>query len=75
MCPVTFGILLMLNLGIGLTNPPVGAGLFDGCMVGKTTIEKTSKSMMVLWPAMVLVLLLVTFVPGFTMVLPTMFMV
>jgi tripartite ATP-independent transporter DctM subunit len=55
MSPVTFGIVLLLNLGIGLTTPPVGAGLFVGCMVGKTTIESTSRAMLVLWPAMIAV--------------------
>ncbi len=69
MTPVTFGIVLMLNLGIGLTTPPVGAGLFVGCMVGKTTVEGTSRAMLVLWPAMIAVLLLVTYVPWFTTVL------
>jgi tripartite ATP-independent transporter DctM subunit len=66
MSPVTFGIVLLLNLAIGLTTPPVGAGLFVGCMVGKTTVEKVSKSMIVLWPAMIAVLFLTTYVPWFT---------
>ena len=66
MSPVTFGIVLLLNLAIGLTTPPVGAGIFVGCMVGKTTVEEVSKSMIVLWPAMIAVLLLTTYVPWFT---------
>ncbi len=66
MSPVTFGIVLLLNLAIGLTTPPVGAGLFVGCMVGKTTVEQVSKSMIVLWPAMLAVLFLTTYVPWFT---------
>lgn len=70
MNPVTFGIVLLLNLGIGLTTPPVGAGLFVGCLVGKTTVEQTSRAMLVLWPAMIAVLLLCTFVPWFTTALP-----
>ena len=74
MSDITFGILLMLNLGIGLTTPPVGASLFVGCMVGKTSIEKVSKAMLPLWPAMLFVLLLITYVPWFTEVLPNMFM-
>ncbi len=74
MSEITFGILLMLDLGIGLTTPPVGASLFVGCMVGKTTIEKVSKAMLPLWPAMIVVLLLVTYIPWFTEVLPNMFM-
>ncbi len=74
MSEVTFGILLMLNLGIGLTTPPVGASLFVGCMVGKTTIEKTSRALLPLWPAMFAVLLLVTYIPWFTEFLPNLFM-
>ncbi len=74
MSEITFGILLMLNLGIGLTTPPVGASLFVGCMVGKTTIEKTSRALLPLWPAMLVVLFLVTYIPWFTEVLPNLFM-
>jgi len=74
MSEVTFGIVLMLNLGIGLTTPPVGASLFVGFMVGKTTIEKTSKAMLPLWPAMLAVLFLISYVPWFTEFLPRLFM-
>ncbi|HPN03946.1 MAG TPA: TRAP transporter large permease, partial [Rectinema sp.] len=74
MSEITFGIVLMLNLGIGLTTPPVGASLFTGCMIGKTTIEKVSKAMLPLWPAMLAVLFLVTYVPWFTEFLPNLFM-
>ncbi len=70
MDPVTFGIMLMLNLGIGLTTPPVGTGLFVGCAVGKTTMERVSMSMLALWPAMVIVLLLVIYIPQLTLILP-----
>jgi tripartite ATP-independent transporter DctM subunit len=70
MDPVTFGILLMVNLGIGLTTPPVGTGLFVGCTVGDVTIERVSRSMLSLWPAMVFVLMLVTYIPEITTLLP-----
>lgn len=70
MDPVTFGVLLMLNLGIGLTTPPVGTGLFVGCAVGGVTMEQTSRSMLALWPAMLIVLMLVTFIPHLTTALP-----
>ena len=70
MDPVTFGIVLMVNLGIGLTTPPVGTGLFVGCAVGKTTMERVSVSMLALWPAMLLVLFLTTYIPQLTMALP-----
>ena len=70
MDPVTFGVVLMLALGIGLTTPPVGTGLFVGCAIGKTTMEKVSAAMLPLWPAMVVVLLLTTYIPRLTMTLP-----
>ncbi|NIO08520.1 MAG: TRAP transporter large permease subunit, partial [Deltaproteobacteria bacterium] len=70
MDPVTFGVLLMLNLGIGLTTPPVGTGLFVGCTVGDVTMERVSRSMLALWPAMVIVLILVTYIPRLTTALP-----
>lgn len=70
MDPVTFGVLLMLNLGIGLTTPPVGTGLFVGCTVGDVTMERVSRSMLALWPAMVIVLMLVTYIPRLTTALP-----
>jgi tripartite ATP-independent transporter DctM subunit len=70
MSPVTFGIVLMVNMAIGLTTPPVGAGLFVGCTVGKSTMEKCTKSMLLLWPAMLIVLLLTTYIPWITMALP-----
>jgi len=70
MDPVTFGILLMVNLGIGLTTPPVGTGLFVGCAVGNVTMERVSRSMLALWPAMLFVLFLVTYIPEVTTLLP-----
>ncbi len=70
MSPVTFGVVLLLNLGIGLTTPPVGTGLFVGCSVGHTTVEKTTRAMVAFWPAMLAVLFLVTYVPWFTEFLP-----
>jgi tripartite ATP-independent transporter DctM subunit len=73
MSSVTFAVVLLLNLGIGLTTPPVGTGLFVGCSVGKTTMEKTAKSTMILWPGMILVVLLVTFIPALTTFLPNLF--
>jgi tripartite ATP-independent transporter DctM subunit len=74
MNPVTFGIVLMVNLAIGLTTPPVGAGLFVGCAVGKTTLEKTSLAMLKLWPAMIIVLIITTYVPWVTTFLPKLIM-
>ncbi|MEM7737423.1 MAG: TRAP transporter large permease subunit [Deinococcota bacterium] len=70
MSPVHFGIVLLMNLGLGLTTPPVGTALFVGCAIGKIRIEDASKAMVFLWPVMVVVLLLVTYVPWFVTVLP-----
>jgi len=73
MSPITFGIMLMLNLGIGLTTPPVGSALFVACAVGKSRVEKVAYHMLFLWPAMVIVLALTTYWPSFTMYLPNLF--
>ena len=70
MSPVQFGIMLIFNLAIGLCTPPVGSALFVGCAVGKTPIERTSKNILPMFGTMVLVLMLVTFIPWFTMWLP-----
>jgi TRAP-type C4-dicarboxylate transport system permease large subunit len=73
MSPIQFGIMLIFNLAIGLCTPPVGSALFVGCAVGKTSLERTSKAMLPMFLVMVGALLLVTFVPWFTMWLPSVF--
>jgi tripartite ATP-independent transporter DctM subunit len=73
MSPITFGILLMVNLGIGLTTPPVGSALFVACSVGKAKMENVAKAMLLFWPAMIIVLLLTTYFPWFTTFLPNLF--
>ena len=65
--PVQFGILMMLNLGIGLCTPPVGSALFVGCAVGKTSIEAATKAMLPFYATMLVVLMLVTFIPDLVM--------
>ncbi len=70
--PVHFGIIMMLNLGIGLVTPPVGTVLFVGCAVGKVPIERASRHLWPFWLAMVAVLLLVTFNPKLAMWIPNM---
>jgi tripartite ATP-independent transporter DctM subunit len=74
MDPVQFGVMLLLNLGIGLCTPPVGSALFVGCTVGKISIEKATKGLLPFYGAMIVTLLLVTFLPEFTMFLPDKFM-
>jgi tripartite ATP-independent transporter DctM subunit len=71
MSPIQFGIMMMLNLGIGLCTPPVGSALFVGCAVGETSIEKTSRALLPFYVMMLVVLMLVTFVPGLVMWVPT----
>ncbi|BAS26874.1 TRAP transporter large permease [Limnochorda pilosa] len=70
MDPVHFGIVMLINLGLGLTTPPVGSALFVGCAIGSTRIEQASRALLYLWPAMLVILLLVTYVPWFVNVLP-----
>jgi len=68
--PVHFGMIMILNLGIGLITPPVGPTLFVGCAVGKVTMEQVSKELWPFYGAMCLALLLVTYVPAISLWLP-----
>ncbi len=70
MDPIHFGIVMMLNLGIGLCTPPVGSTLFVGCAIGKISIEEVTKTIWPFYIAMVAVLLLVTYIPAIAMWLP-----
>ena len=54
--PVHFGIIMILNLGIGLLTPPVGPTLFVGCAIGKVTMEAVSRSILVFYVPMLIVL-------------------
>jgi tripartite ATP-independent transporter DctM subunit len=73
MDPVHFGIVMMLNLGIGLCTPPVGSTLFVGCAIGEVSIEKVVKSIWPFYISMIVVLLLVTYFPFFAMWIPNMY--
>ncbi|MCY4477104.1 MAG: TRAP transporter large permease [Gammaproteobacteria bacterium] len=73
MDPVQFGVVMILNLGIGLVTPPVGAVLFVGCAVGGITIEKSLRSIWPFYCAMLVVLLLVTAIPSISLALPGLF--
>ncbi len=68
--PVHFGIVMILNLGIGLLTPPVGPTLAVGCAIGKVTMEAVSRSIMVFYVPMLIVLLLVTYLPELSLWLP-----
>lgn len=74
MSPIHFGIMLMLNLAIGLCTPPVGSALFVGSAIGKISIEKATKAMIPFYIAMIVVLFLVTYIPQITMFLPNLIM-
>ncbi len=73
MDPVQFGIVLMINLGIGLVTPPVGSVLFVGCAVAKIRIEDTLRSIWPFYLALLAAVLLVTYVPAVSMTLPNLF--
>jgi tripartite ATP-independent transporter DctM subunit len=68
--PVHFGMIMMLNLGIGLCHPPVGSILFVGCAVGKVSIEEVMKKIWPFYGVMFVVLMLVTYVPMISLWLP-----
>lgn len=70
--PVHFGVIMMLNLGIGLVTPPVGAVLFVGSAVGKVSVEQMVKSIWPFYGALILALLVISFVPALSMTLPNM---
>jgi tripartite ATP-independent transporter DctM subunit len=71
--PVHFGIIMILNLGIGLLTPPVGPTLVVGCAIGKVSMEAVSRSIMIFYVPMLIVLLLVTYVPALSLWLPGVF--
>ncbi len=68
--PVHFGIIMLLNLGIGLLTPPVGATLFVGCAIGKVTMEQVMREIWPFYGVMLIVLLLVTYFPSISLWLP-----
>ena len=68
--PIQFGIMVILNCGIGLLTPPVGAVLFIGSAVGKTPMEKVVKATLPFYLCMLVALLLITFVPQISLLIP-----
>ncbi|NHF58593.1 TRAP transporter large permease [Flavobacteriaceae bacterium TP-CH-4] len=71
--PVHFGIIMVLNLCIGLCTPPVGSVLFVGVGIAKTTIEKVVRPLLPLFIAMIFALFLVTYFPELSLWLPRQF--
>ena len=68
--PVHFGMIMILNLGIGLITPPVGPTRFVGCAIGKVTMEQVSKELWPFYGAMCVALLMVTYIPAISLWLP-----
>jgi tripartite ATP-independent transporter DctM subunit len=68
--PVQFGMVMMMNLGLGLTTPPVGAVLFVGCAIGRIRIEEVMRSIWPFWGAILVALMLTTYWPAVSLTLP-----
>ncbi|MBU9846490.1 TRAP transporter large permease [Rahnella ecdela] len=71
--PVHFGMIMLVNLGIGLITPPVGSVLFVASAVSKQSIEKVVKAMMPFYCVLFVVLMLVTYIPTISLFLPKLF--
>lgn len=70
MDPIQFGIIMMMNLGLGLCTPPVGACLFVGSVIGNIRIEQAVRTIWPFYLALFAALMLVTYVPALSMTLP-----
>ena len=68
--PVHFGIIMILNLGIGLLTPPVGPTMVVGCAIGRVSMEAVSRSILIFYVPMLIVLALVTYIPALSLWLP-----
>jgi len=73
MDPIHFGIIMVMNLSIGLGTPPVGSLLFIGCSVAQVGIKDVIKPLLPLFIAMLIVLMLVTYIPSLSLWLPNFF--
>ncbi|MEO9599384.1 TRAP transporter large permease [Parasphingorhabdus sp.] len=68
--PVHFGVIMMLNLGIGLVTPPVGSVLFVGAAIGKISVEQTMRTIWPFYLTLIFALLLISYIPSLSMALP-----
>lgn len=68
--PVHFGMIMMINLGIGLITPPIGTVLFVGCAISKLSIGEVMKAMNPFWLALFIVLMMITYIPALSLWLP-----
>lgn len=71
--PIQFGVMIILNCGIGLLTPPVGSVLFIGSAVGKVPIERVVKATLPFYILMIITLMLLTFIPSISLFLPSLF--
>ena len=71
--PIHFGVIMVLNLSVGLCTPPVGSLLFIGCSVGKVSIGQVIRPMLPFWIAMIVILLIVTYFPQLSLWFPSLF--
>ena len=71
--PVHFGVILVLNLGIGLCTPPVGTILFVGCAVGRISVWQAIRTIWPFYGAAFATLMLVTYIPSLSLWLPSLF--
>ena len=69
--PYQFGMILLVNLGLGLCTPPVGSCLFVGCAVGKLPMEKAVRTIWPFYLAILVALMLIPFVPAISLTLPS----
>ncbi|MCK5694954.1 MAG: TRAP transporter large permease, partial [Bacteroidales bacterium] len=74
MNPIHFGIIMVLNLCVGICTPPVGSVLFIGCSVANLKIEQVIKPLLPMFIIMIVVLMLVTFIPSLSLWLPNLLM-
>ncbi len=70
MDPLQFGMMLMVNLGLGLCTPPVGSCLFVGCAVGKLPMEQAVRTIWPFYLAIFVALMMITFIPALSLTLP-----
>ncbi len=68
--PLQFGMIMLMNLGLGLCTPPVGSCLFVGCAVGKVRIEDAVRTIWPFYAAILVALMMTTFIPAISLTLP-----
>jgi TRAP-type C4-dicarboxylate transport system permease large subunit len=74
MDPVQFGIVMLVNCALGLNTPPVGTTQFVGCAIGGISVGQVMRTILPFYGALIAALLLVTYVPAFSLALPNLFL-